>query len=137
METFSVKLGDLLAGSTKKDETKPEVKAKTHALKVHKKEDQPVVQRPRENVRKEVSMTQHKGNLNIQDQFLNHVRREKAPVTVHFVDGTTIQGHIKSFDNFCLQIESNSHGETLIYKHGISSITHSKVSDYSIKTEQV
>lgn len=128
-----MKLGDLLAGSNKKDEPKPEEKAKTHVLKVHKKEERPVVQRHSENVRKEVSMTQHKGNLNIQDQFLNHVRREKTPVTVHFVDGTTIQGHIKSFDNFCLQLESNSHGETLIYKHGISSITHSKVSDYTKK----
>ncbi len=133
METFSVKLGDLLAGSNKKDVPKPEEKAKPHVSKVHKKEDEPVVQRPRENVRKEVSMTQHKGNVNIQDQFLNHVRREKTPVTVHFVDGTTIQGHIKSFDNFCLQLESNSHGETLVYKHGISSITHSKISDYAKK----
>lgn len=122
-----------MAESRKKEEPKSEEKSKTNVPKVHKKEDQPVSQGPHRKINKEVSMTAHKGNLNIQDQFLNHVRREKTPVTVHFVDGTSIQGHIKSFDNFCLHLESNSHGETLIYKHGISSITHSKISDYTKK----
>ncbi|MDO8444524.1 MAG: RNA chaperone Hfq [Deltaproteobacteria bacterium] len=71
-----------------------------------------------------------KGAVNIQDQFLNHMRREKAPVTVHLLDGKEIHGHIKSFDNFCILLESHSNGETLVYKHGISSITPSKISDY-------
>ena len=74
-----------------------------------------------------------KGAVNIQDQFLNHMRREKAPVTVHLLDGKEIHGHIKSFDNFCIQLESSSNGETLVYKHGISSITPSKISDYTKK----
>jgi host factor-I protein len=81
---------------------------------------------------REVSMAT-KGGVNIQDQFLNHMRREKTPVTVHLLDGKEIHGHIKSFDNFCIQLESGTQSDTLIYKHGISSITPSQVSDYKKK----
>lgn len=126
MNTFSVKLGDLLAKPQKPDVPKSEGKQDKAAPKV-------VKSHPKETKKsREVSMSTAKGNVNIQDQFLNHMRREKAPVTVHLLDGKEIHGHIKSFDNFCIQLESSS-SETLVYKHGISSITPSKVSDYTKK----
>jgi RNA chaperone Hfq len=48
--------------------------------------------------------------------------QEKAPVTVHMLDGKEIHGHIKSFDNFA-SVRDPFSGET-VYKHGASSITH-------------
>lgn len=127
MNTFSVKLGDLLAKPHKSEVPKSEGrqdKAVFKAVKSHPKETKKS---------REVSVTTSKGNVNIQDQFLNHMRREKAPVTVHLLDGKEIHGHIKSFDNFCIQLESSSNGEILVYKHGISSLTPSKISDYTKK----
>lgn len=128
MNEFSVKLGDLLAKSNITVSQKPESKSKERVPKVIKAKEKHV-SKETNNIAREVSMTT-KGAVNIQDQFLNHMRREKAPVTVHLLDGKEIHGHIKSFDNFCIQLESHSNGETLVYKHGISSITPSKISDY-------
>ncbi len=130
-----MKLGDLLAKPNKSEVPKPH---KPEVPKLENKEDKAVLKAVRSHHRetkksREVSMTTSKGNVNIQDQFLNHMRREKAPVTVHLLDGKEIHGHIKSFDNFCIQLESSSNGETLVYKHGISSITPSKISDYTKK----
>lgn len=135
MNTFSVKLGDLLAKPHKPDIPKPH---KSEVPKLENKEDKAVLKtvksHPKETKKsREVSMSSPKGNVNIQDQFLNHMRREKAPVTVHLLDGKEIHGHIKSFDNFCIQLESSGNTETLVYKHGISSLTPSKVSDYTKK----
>lgn len=78
-----------------------------------------------------------KGSANIQDQFLNHMRREKTPVTVHLMDGKEIHGHIRSFDNFCIHLESHSVGEALVYKHSISTINPSVISDYTKKESLV
>lgn len=129
MNEFSVKLGDLLAKSNIQVLQKPETKNRERVPKVIKAEEKQVSKETNNNKAREVSMTT-KGAVNIQDQFLNHMRREKTPVTVHLSDGKEIHGHIKSFDNFCIQLESGTNSETLIYKHGISSITPSKVSDY-------
>lgn len=118
----------MLAKSNITVSQKPESKSKERVPKVIKAKEKHV-SKETNNKAREVSMTT-KGAVNIQDQFLNHMRREKAPVTVHLLDGKEIHGHIKSFDNFCIQLESHSNGETLVYKHGISSITPSKVSDY-------
>jgi host factor-I protein len=105
------------------DETKSEPKViKLIERPIHKKTND-------EKTRGVLMTTSTKGNVNIQDHFLNHMRREKFPVTVHMLDGKEIHGHIKSFDNFCIQLESHSSGDTLVYKHGISIITPSKISD--------
>lgn len=133
LREFSVKLGDLLAESHKRGAPKTKGSPDKLPSEVIKREHKPTYQAPHRIEDKKVPMTQHKGSLNIQDQFLNHVRREKMIVSVRFLDGTAIQGHIKSFDNFCIQLESTPHGETLIYKHGISSITHSTLSDLAEK----
>lgn len=119
----------MLAKSNITVSQKPESKSKERVPKVIKAKEKHVSKETNNKKAREVSMTT-KGAVNIQDQFLNHMRREKAPVTVHLLDGKEIHGHIKSFDNFCIQLESHSNGETLVYKHGISSITPSKISDY-------
>lgn len=135
MDTFSVKLGDLLGKPYKPEAQAPAPREeKKTVIKIVKAKDRPVQKEIKDKKAMEVSMTTaNKGNVNIQDQFLNHMRREKAPVSVHMLDGKEIHGHIKSFDNFCIQLESHSNGETLVYKHGISSITPSKIADYAKK----
>ncbi|GAB4255854.1 MAG: RNA chaperone Hfq [Deferrisomatales bacterium] len=62
-----------------------------------------------------------KTKINIQDQFLNNLRREKADVTVKLVSGDEIEGTLKAFDNFCIVVKAagNYH---LLYKHAIAHI---------------
>lgn len=57
----------------------------------------------------------------LQDQFLNLVRRSKAPVTVYLVKGVKLQGVITWFDAFSLLIRREGTAQ-LVYKHGISTI---------------
>lgn len=61
--------------------------------------------------------------FNIQDQYLNQARKERVRVTVMMMSGDKLEGYIKSFDSFCLLVESS--GDILLYKHAISSITSS------------
>ena len=62
---------------------------------------------------------------NIQDAFLNTVRREKDTVTIYLMNGAKLIGRIKSFDKFSVLLESGAH-EQLIFKHAISTITHAR-----------
>jgi host factor-I protein len=59
---------------------------------------------------------------NIQDAFLNTVRREKTTVTLYLLNGAKLMGRIKSFDKFSLLLESGTQ-EQLIFKHAISTIS--------------
>jgi len=59
---------------------------------------------------------------NIQDAFLNTVRREKIAVTIYLLSGAKLLGKIRSFDKFSVLLESSSQ-EQLIFKHAISTIT--------------
>ncbi len=59
---------------------------------------------------------------NIQDAFLNTVRRDKAMVMVYLVNGAKLSGRIRSFDKFSVLLESGPH-EQLIFKHAISTIS--------------
>lgn len=62
---------------------------------------------------------------NLQDIFLNHLRKEKIPVTVCLINGVRLKGIIKGFDNFVILMKQE--GQQLIYKHAISSIIPEKV----------
>lgn len=66
----------------------------------------------------------NKTKFNIQDQFLNQVRKELTPVKLVLVNGTTLSGLVKGFDSFCIVIENQS--QYLVYKHAIASITPSE-----------
>ncbi len=59
--------------------------------------------------------------FNIQDQFLNQARKERVKVTITMMSGEKLEGHIKSFDSFCVLIEADC--DVLLYKHAISVIT--------------
>ena len=58
---------------------------------------------------------------NLQDVFLNHVRKNKLPVTVFLVNGVKLQGVITWFDNFSVLLRREGHSQ-LVYKHAISTV---------------
>jgi host factor-I protein len=58
---------------------------------------------------------------NLQDTFLNHVRKNKTPVTVFLINGVKLQGVITWFDNFCVLLRRDGQSQ-LVYKHAISTI---------------
>lgn len=60
-------------------------------------------------------------NQNLQDKFLNKIRKDKMSVTVFLVNGVKLQGIITWFDNFSMLLRRDSHSQ-LIYKHAISTI---------------
>jgi host factor-I protein len=58
---------------------------------------------------------------NVQEVFLNHVRKNKTPVTVFLVNGVKLQGIITWFDNFSVLLRRDGHTQ-LVYKHAISTV---------------
>jgi len=58
---------------------------------------------------------------NLQDVFLNAVRKTKTPVTVFLVNGVKLQGVITWFDNFCVLLRRDGQSQ-LVYKHAISTV---------------
>lgn len=62
---------------------------------------------------------------NIQDSFLNNLRKERAVVTIFLLGGVKLSGKIKSFDRYSLVLESNNQ-EQLIFKHAISTVVLSR-----------
>ncbi|EKV26483.1 RNA-binding protein Hfq [Caenispirillum salinarum AK4] len=58
---------------------------------------------------------------NVQDVFLNHIRKNKSPVTVFLVNGVKLQGIVTWFDNFSLLLRRDGHTQ-LVYKHAISTV---------------
>ena len=61
-------------------------------------------------------------SINIQDTFLNTLRKEGIPVTVYLTNGFQIRGTIKAFDNFTIVIDSEGR-QQMVYKHAISTFT--------------
>ena len=67
---------------------------------------------------------------NIQDVFLNYVRREKLTITIRMMDGTELEGRIKNFDRFALVLDQGG-SDHMIFKHAIAAIkTPKAVSNY-------
>lgn len=60
--------------------------------------------------------------INLQDSFLNQVRKENVAVIIYLVNGFQLRGAVKGFDNFTVIIE-NDNKQQLVYKHAISTIT--------------
>ena len=58
---------------------------------------------------------------NLQDTFLNNVRKNKIPLTIFLVNGVKLQGIVTWFDNFCVLLRRDGHSQ-LVYKHAISTI---------------
>lgn len=72
---------------------------------------------------------------NIQDAFLNTLRREKTTVTVYLLNGAKLMGKIKSFDKFSVLLESGPQ-EQLIFKHAISTISHAREVRGAVDSDQ-
>ena len=62
---------------------------------------------------------------NIQDAFLNTVRRDKTTVMIYLVNGAKLTGRIRSFDKFSVLLEAGAN-EQLIFKHAISTISQTR-----------
>lgn len=60
-------------------------------------------------------------NINLQDSFLNNVRKEKITITIFLNNGYKITGTVAGFDNYVVFVETDK-GQQLIYKHAITSI---------------
>ncbi|HOB34172.1 MAG TPA: RNA chaperone Hfq [Bacillota bacterium] len=60
-------------------------------------------------------------NINLQDVFLNQIRKDGVPVTIFLLNGYQIKGYVRGFDNFTVVMDSDGK-QQLIYKHAISTI---------------
>jgi len=58
--------------------------------------------------------------LNLQDTYLNQLRRDKTPVVIYLTNGVRLKGVLKGFDNFVILLKDIS--QSLIYKHAVSTI---------------
>ncbi len=63
-----------------------------------------------------------KNQINLQDAFLNRIRKENILVTIFLLNGFQIKGLIKGFDNFTVLVDSENR-QQMVYKHAISTIT--------------
>ncbi len=72
--------------------------------------------------------------VNLQDNFLNQVRKENVAVSIHLMNGFQIKGNVKGFDNFTVIIESMGK-QQLVYKHAISTIAPMKPLNSAFEAE--
>jgi host factor-I protein len=69
--------------------------------------------------------TMNKNGINLQDVFLNQVRKEHVGVTIYLTNGFQIKGMVKGFDNFTVILDSEGK-QQMVYKHAISTISPAK-----------
>lgn len=63
--------------------------------------------------------------VNLQDLFLNQIRKDNSLITIYLVSGVQIKGFVKGFDNFTVVVDTDNR-QQLIYKHAISTIIPTK-----------
>lgn len=71
-----------------------------------------------------------KGQVSLQDTFLNQVRKEGIPVTVYLVNGVQLRGNVRGFDNFTVVLESEGR-QMMVYKHAISTVSPARPVSYT------
>ena len=71
----------------------------------------------------------NKPNINLQDVFLNQVRKEHIAVTIYLTNGFQLKGMVKGFDNFTVVLDTEGK-QQLIYKHAISTICPMKLVNF-------
>ena len=71
-----------------------------------------------------------KGTIVLQDAFLNQIRKDYIPITVHLTNGFQLRGMLKGFDNFVVMLDSDGK-QMMIYKHAISTITSARPVTFS------
>lgn len=72
---------------------------------------------------------------NLQDLFLNQLRRENIAVTIFLVNGVQLRGQIKGFDNFVVLLEVEGR-QNMVYKHAISTILPLRNIELNIKEKK-
>ncbi|AFV04672.1 MAG: RNA chaperone Hfq [Dehalobacter sp. 4CP] len=63
----------------------------------------------------------NKSPINLQDVFLNQIRKDNIPVTIYLVNGFQLKGLVKGFDNFTVVLDYEGK-QQMVYKHAISTI---------------
>ncbi len=76
-----------------------------------------------------------KPQINLQDSFLNQVRKENIPVTIYLINGFQLKGLVKGFDNFTVIIDFEGK-QQMVYKHAISTISPFKPISTSFSDQQ-
>lgn len=79
-------------------------------------------------------MTTTTRSQNLQDNYLNQLRKDKIPVVVYLTNGVRLKGIIKGFDNFVILLKENT--QSLIYKHAISTIVPERDIDIRFEDQQ-
>ncbi len=79
-------------------------------------------------------MTAAAKGLNLQDNYLNQIRKEKIPVVVYLTNGVRLKGIINGFDNFVILLKENT--QSLIYKHAISTIIPEREVEVRLEEQQ-
>ncbi len=72
-----------------------------------------------------------KGNINLQDVFLNQVRKENVLITIYLINGFQLKGVVKGFDNYTIVLKTDGK-QQLIYKHAISTISPSAQVNFNL-----
>ena len=75
-------------------------------------------------------------NINLQDTFLNQMRKEKIPVTIFLISGFQFKGIVRGFDNFIIILDVDGR-QQLVYKHAISTMIPGKPFDFSAVVESL
>ena len=78
----------------------------------------------------------NKGQVNLQDLFLNQVRREHVGVTIYLVGGVQLKGLVKGFDAFTVMLDSPGKPTQIVYKHAIASIVPSRQVNLLMQDDQ-
>lgn len=68
----------------------------------------------------------NKPQLNLQDIFLNQVRKENIGVTIYLIGGVQLRGLVRGFDAFTILLDSVGKPTQLVYKHAVTSIVPSR-----------
>jgi host factor-I protein len=85
----------------------------------------------KDSTKKEIGTMESKPAQNIQDTFLNTVRKDKSPITIYLVSGVKLTGKIRSFDKYSVLLENNSQ-EQLIFKHAISTVVSGRAAAHPV-----
>lgn len=72
----------------------------------------------------------NKVNINLQDVFLNQVRKEHITITIYLVNGFQLKGMVRGFDNYTIVLD-NDGKQQLVYKHAVSTIIPMKPINFS------
>jgi host factor-I protein len=64
----------------------------------------------------------NKAQVNLQDTFLNQVRKENIAVTIYLINSVQLRGHVRGFDTFTILLESPGRPTQLVYKSAVTSI---------------